>query len=177
MDKIIQITAGRGPAECTWVAAQVLKKVLEEAQTQQLEVTVLQREAGSENGTVASALLQIKGNSVAAFVATWTATIQWIGQSSFRKMHKRKNWFIGVFEMEALQRKTISEKDIQYQAMRSSGAGGQHVNKVSSAVRATYFPSGLSVVSMDLRSQHQNKKLATDRLLEKLKSFELEQIK
>lgn len=177
MDKIIQITAGRGPAECTWVAAQVLKKVLEEAHENQLEATVLQRESGAENGTVASALLVIKGKSVSEFVASWTGTIQWMGQSTFRKMHKRKNWFIGVFEVETVQTKSISEKDIQYQAMRSSGAGGQHVNKVSSAIRATHIPTGLSVVSMDSRSQHQNKKLATERLFEKFKVFELEQIK
>jgi peptide chain release factor len=142
-----------------------------------LEATVLQREAGRENGTVATALVVLKGKSVAAFTASWTGTIQWIGQSTFRKMHKRKNWFIGVFEMDALQLQTISEKDIQYQAMRSSGAGGQHVNKVSSAIRATHVPTGLSVVSMDSRSQHQNKKLATERLLEKFKVFELEQLK
>ncbi len=177
MDKIIQITAGRGPAECTWVAAQVLKKVLEEAHENQLEATVLQRESGPENGTVASALLVIKGKSVSDFVASWTGTIQWMSQSTYRKMHKRKNWFIGVFEVETVQTKSISEKDIQYQAMRSSGAGGQHVNKVSSAIRATHLPTGLSVVAMDSRSQHQNKKLATERLLDKFKVFELEQIK
>jgi len=177
MDKIIQITAGRGPAECTWVAAQVVKKVLEEAHEQQLEASVLQRESGAENGTVASAVVLLKGKTVSEFVASWCGTIQWIGQSSFRKMHKRKNWFIGVFEVESLQIKTISEKDIQYQAMRSSGAGGQHVNKVSSAIRATHVPTGLSVVAMDSRSQHQNKKLATERLLDKFKIFELEQIK
>lgn len=177
MEKIIQITAGRGPAECTWVAAQVLKKVLEEAQSSQLETSVLQREAGIENGTVASALVLVKGKSVDTFIASWTGTIQWIGQSTFRKMHKRKNWFIGVFETDTLHLKTISEKDIQYQAMRSSGAGGQHVNKVSSAIRATHLPTGLSVVSMDSRSQHQNKKLATERLFEKFKEFELEQVK
>ena len=177
MEKIIQITAGRGPAECTWVAAQVLKKVLEEAEDQQLETKVLQRETGTESGTVASALIVLKGKLVGEFVASWAGTIQWIGQSTFRKMHKRKNWFIGVFEVVHVPTKNISEKDIQYQAMRSSGAGGQHVNKVSSAIRATHLPTGISVVSMDSRSQHQNKKLATERLLDKFKDFELEQIK
>ncbi|MBF4470731.1 peptide chain release factor H [Flavobacterium sp. HJJ] len=177
MEKIIQITAGRGPAECTWVAAQVLKKILDEAQTCQIEATVLQREAGNENGTVLTALILLKGKTVAEFVNSWKGTIQWIGQSSFRKMHKRKNWFIGIFEMDALAIKSISEKDIQYQAMRSSGAGGQHVNKVSSAIRATHVPTGLSTVAMDSRSQHQNKKLATERLLEKFKVFELEMIR
>ena len=177
MEKIIQITAGRGPAECTWVVAQVLKKVLEEAQEQSLETVVLQREMGSENGTVETATLSVKGKNVDEFVKSWLGTIQWIGQSQFRKMHKRKNWFIGIFEIEKQKNSEISENDIQYQAMRSSGAGGQHVNKVSSAIRATHVPTGIAVVAMDSRSQHQNKKLATERLLKKLEGETLQQLK
>lgn len=177
MEKIIQITSGRGPAECTWVVAQVLKKVLEEAQEQSLETVVLQRETGSENGTVETATLSVKGKSADEFTKSWLGTIQWIGQSQFRKMHKRKNWFIGIFEIEKQKNSEISENDIQYQAMRSSGAGGQHVNKVSSAIRATHIPTGIAVVAMDSRSQHQNKKLATERLLKKLESETLQQLK
>lgn len=177
MEKIIQITAGRGPAECTWVVAQVLKKVLEEAQEQSLETVVLQRETGSENGTVETATLSLKGKNAEEFVKSWLGTIQWIGQSQFRKMHKRKNWFIGIFEIEKQKDSEISENDIQYQAMRSSGAGGQHVNKVSSAIRATHVPTGIAVVAMDSRSQHQNKKLATERLLKKLEGETLQQLK
>lgn len=177
MEKIIQITAGRGPAECTWVVAQVLKKVLEEAQEQQLEAIVLQRQAGSENGTVETAAVSLKGKNATTFANSWLGTIQWIGQSQFRKMHKRKNWFIGIFEIEPQKNWTVSENDIQYQAMRSSGAGGQHVNKVSSAVRATHLPTGIAVVAMDSRSQHQNKKLATERLLKKLEGETLQELK
>lgn len=177
MEKIIQITAGRGPAECTWVVAQVLKKVLAEAQELQLEAVLLQRQAGSENGTVETATVSVKGKDVSMFVASWVGTIQWIGQSQFRKMHKRKNWFIGIFEIENQKSQTISENEIQYQAMRSSGAGGQHVNKVSSAIRATHLPTGITTVAMDSRSQHQNKKLATERLFKKLESENLQQLK
>lgn len=177
MEKIIQITAGRGPAECTWVVAQVLKKVLEEAQEQSLETFVLQRETGSENGTVETATLSVKGKNAEEFAKSWLGTIQWIGQSQFRKMHKRKNWFIGIFEIEKQKNSEISENDIQYQAMRSSGAGGQHVNKVSSAIRATHIPTGIAVVAMDSRSQHQNKKLATERLLKKIEGETLQQLK
>lgn len=177
MEKIIQITAGRGPAECTWVVAQVLKKVLEEAEEQQLEITLLQREVGQENGTVETATISVKGKNAATFAASWTGTIQWIGQSQFRKMHKRKNWFIGIFEIEPQKNAVISENDIQYQAMRSSGAGGQHVNKVSSAIRATHLPTGIASVAMDSRSQHQNKKLATERLLKKLEDEMLQHLK
>lgn len=177
MERIIQITAGHGPAECTWVVAQVLKKVLEEAQELDLETILLQREAGIENGTIETASIAIKGKNTDQFVNSWIGTIQWIGQSQFRKMHKRKNWFIGVFEIEKEKNSTFSENDIQYQAMRSSGAGGQHVNKVSSAIRATHIPTGIAVVSMDSRSQHQNKKLATERLIKKLEDEKLLQLK
>lgn len=177
MEKIIQITSGRGPAECTWVVAQVLKKVLQEAETLQLKATVLQHEAGQENGTVASAMVQIIGKDATEFTDSWVGTIQWIGKSTFRKFHKRSNWFIGIFEVDAIQSRAFSEKDIQYQAMRSSGAGGQHVNKVSSAIRATHLPTGISVVSMDSRSQHQNKKLATERLMLKLNEAQLNLLK
>ena len=92
-------------------------------------------------------------------------------------MHKRKNWFIGIFEIEPQKNVSISENDIQYLAMRSSGAGGQHVNKVSSAIRATHISTGIAVVAMDSRSQHQNKKLATERLLKKLEDEKLIQLK
>ncbi len=177
MERIIQITAGRGPAECSWVTAQVLKKVLEEAQDQQLDVVLLQRETGQETGMVETASIAVKGINAGSFVNSWVGTIQWIGQSQFRKMHKRKNWFIGIFEIEPQKKVSVSENDIQYQAMRSSGAGGQHVNKVSSAIRAIHIPTGIAVVAMDSRSQHQNKKLATERLLKKLEDENLTQLK
>jgi len=177
MEKIIQITSGRGPEECTWVVAQVLKRIMEEARSEGLEVQILHREPGQENGTVATATLIVKGKDSAVFIDSWIGTIQWIGNSQFRKMHKRKNWFIGIFEIVQSAVPKISYVDIKYQAMRSSGAGGQNVNKVSSAVRATHIPTGISVVAMDSRSQHQNKKTATERLVQKLEEATLALLK
>lgn len=177
MKKILQITAGRGPEECTWVVAQVLKTLLDEAQQSDLNPVVLHREAGNINGTVLSATVMLEGKTADEFVKTWKGTILWIGQSQFRKMHKRKNWFIGIFELGSFVPAEFNEKDVEFQAMRSSGAGGQNVNKVNTAVRAIHKPTGTAVVAMDSRSQHQNKKLATDRLLAKLNEENLKKIR
>ena len=100
MEKIIQITSGRGPAECSWVVAQVLKVFLGEAAEHKIKATLLQREPGIENGTVETATVLLESNDMEQFISSWTGTIQWIGQSQFRKFHKRKNWFIGIFEID-----------------------------------------------------------------------------
>jgi peptide chain release factor len=87
--------------------------------------------------------------------------VQWIGKSRFRPGHKRQNWFVGVSlapEPEAFA--DLNEADIEYQAMRASGPGGQHVNKTDSAVRALHRPSGLVATAQEQRSQHANRKLA-----------------
>ena len=178
--KIIQISAGKGPAECEYVVAKVLRIFLLELISNKIDYTILNRETGKENGTIQSVSIQLKGNQLADFLQHWLGTLQWIGTSTFRKFHKRKNWFIGCFEIDeipALAGNTILEKEIQFQAIRSSGAGGQHVNKVSSAIRAKHLKTGIQVLVMDSRSQHQNKKIAIKRLQEKLEEFTVDQAK
>ena len=176
MDKIIQITAGRGPAECSWVVAQVLKRFLEETKSEGIQHNILHKENGHQNGTVQSVSIRLTGKNLEVFLTSWLGTIQWVGSSTFRKYHKRKNWFIGAFELKQLQNLQIEEKDITFQTMRSTGPGGQNVNKVNSAVRAIHTPTGVQVVAMDSRSQHQNKKLAIARLKEKVNNVNLEHL-
>ncbi len=173
-EKIILITAGRGPTECCAVVANVQKILMQEARVMHIEVQVLNRVEGTENGTLHSVRLLLIGNDLKVFLKQWTGTIQWIGQSEFRKNHGRKNWFIGVFEQVETICSELDERDVEYQAIRSSGSGGQHINKVSSAVRATHVPTGLQVLAQDSRSQHQNKKLALQRLHEKWKAHQLQ---
>ncbi len=161
---IIQITSGRGPAECCRVVARILSIMLKELAKNTISHELLEREKGQEAGTLLSASLLVKGEGIKAFIKQWQGTILWTGQSPYRKFHKRKNWFIGVNFMAVSKENNLNERDITFQAVRSGGPGGQHVNKVSTAVRATHSPTGISVLASDSRSQLQNKKKAIERL-------------
>ncbi|MDQ1098032.1 MULTISPECIES: peptide chain release factor H [Chryseobacterium] len=178
MEKLIQITSGRGPLECQWVVARVLKAFLEEAKNNTIDYEIIHREKGDENMTLKSVtlLLKAKEEHLTGFLKSWTGSICWTGKSTFRKLHKRSNWYIGIFELEGIQKITFSEKDIRFQATRSQGSGGQNVNKVSTAVRATHIPAGISVFAQDSRSQLENKKLAMMRLREKLMELHIRQL-
>jgi len=166
--KVIQITSGRGPRECEWVVAKTLAFFLKEANEYKIKATVVDQQTGRTSDELLSVTVELKGKEVDQLLASWLGTIQWIGQSPFRKNHKRKNWFIGFFDLKKQESIEFSEKEVEFQSMRSSGAGGQHVNKVSSAVRAIHIPTGIQAVSMDSRSQLQNKKSALLRLKEKI---------
>lgn len=171
----LQITSGRGPAECCRVVALVLEKILVQARNMGLTAEVIDREEGEMNRTLFSAIVLLEGSKVEEIVDEWEGTIQWIAQSPYRIYHKRKNWFVGVNSFTPAELNEIDTKFITYQTLRASGPGGQHVNKTESAVRATHAPSGLSVTASDQRSQMQNKKLATERLLIKLSAWDIEQ--
>ena len=173
---ILQITSGRGPAECCWVVAQILRFMMGEAKKRGLTYELLQKEKGPERETLHSATLQLKGKGVDPFTKEWIGSILWVGRSPYRPYHKRKNWFVAVNELKLIQEKiNIPDQDIAYQAIRSGGPGGQHVNKVSTAIRATHIPSKLNVLASDSRSQLQNKKLAKERLTQLLQLDRLQE--
>nr|WP_315027408.1 peptide chain release factor H [uncultured Chryseobacterium sp.] len=176
MEKLIQITSGRGPLECQWVVAKVLKTFLEEATQNNIKYEIIHRENGDENLTLKSVTLLLKGEVLPVFLENWLGSISWVGKSTFRNLHKRSNWFIGVFELENLEKIEFNERDIKFQTARSQGSGGQNVNKVNTAVRATHTPSGLAVFVQDSRSQLENKKLSILRLKEKVIALHVQQL-
>ena len=168
----MQITAGRGPAECCWVVAQLVKVVLRICEVQKLEATITDRQKGPENGTLSSAIITISGKGAHRMVLPWKGVIQWVGKSPYRKFHKRKNWFVGVDFLDISTSQQLNMTDLTFDTFRASGPGGQHRNKVESAVRVVHKPTGLMATSSESRSQHQNKQLAI-RKLEKVFREEL----
>lgn len=171
----LQITSGRGPVECCRVVALVLEKILREAQKRKLRVEILEKETGPVNRTLLSVVVALEGVGCDVLADEWEGTVLWIARSPYRIHHRRKNWFVGVQTFLLSESREATEDDIRYETLRASGPGGQHVNKTESAVRAVHIPSGISVVASDQRSQWQNKKLATERLLVKLTAWNIEQ--
>ena len=171
----LQITSGRGPVECCRVVALVLEKILREAQKRKLRVEILEKETGPVNRTLLSVVVALEGAGCDVLADEWEGTVLWIARSPYRIHHRRKNWFVGVQTFLLSESREATEDDIRYETLRASGPGGQHVNKTESAVRAVHIPSGISVVASDQRSQWQNKKLATERLLVKLTAWNIEQ--
>lgn len=154
---ILHLTSGNGPEECRWVVAQLATAFGREAKDAGLSCGLVE----SYDGLPSALLLRVSGEDVSAFAAARVGTILWTGDSPFRPNHKRRNWFVGVSVVpEAEATADLRDDDIDFQAMRASGPGGQHVNKTDSAVRATHRPTGLVATAQEQRSQHANRKLA-----------------
>ena len=96
----------------------------------------------------------------------------WRCQSPFRPKHKRKNWYFSLAIVGQQRTIEIDKSKVIYQTMKSPKKGGQHVNTTCSGVRAIYEPLGIEAISYDQRSQHQNKKIALERLIQKIETIE-----
>ncbi len=179
---IIQVTSGRGPEECSRVVARVVEMMMKDARGKALDISLLESKKGNLKGTLLSAVLLIQTGGVSnnktleAFIQEWRGTIQWVAQSPFRKFHKRKNWFVGVEVFDVNKQQEWNLKDVKLESCRASGPGGQHVNKVETAVRGTHLPSGIQVLAMDSRSQLENKQLCLKRLEAKFMAWQMEQL-
>ena len=142
-----------------------------EAEKAGVLVSVVEQLEGPVPGTFRSVLLELDddgdGLVAQAFSRRWCGSLLWVCESPYRKLVKRKNWFLHGAAFAPPQAPGESG-EIRYEATRASGPGGQHVNKTDSAIRATHVASGLTVKVQSQRSQHANKKLAAQLLASKL---------
>ncbi|MFZ4831761.1 peptide chain release factor H [Rouxiella sp. Mn2063] len=171
---LLQISAAQGPDECCLAVSLALRQLTKEALKMQVEVNEVECENGNRPNTLRSVLLTLNGELAEQLADQWCGTLQWICDSPWRSGRNRKNWFIGVARFSA----TVIPKDseIRVETLKSSGPGGQHVNKTESAVRATHIASGISVKVQSERSQHANKRLAYLLIAHKLEQLEQYQL-
>ena len=169
MKHYIQITAGRGPVECARAVTLVARELLKVIPSIQLADCEPHNQV---DGCFMSMTFTTTEPIPQSIVNDWQGTILWRStKNPYRPGHKRSNWFVGVNFFDEVELPHIDESDIVYETCRSGGKGGQNVNKVETTVRATHIPTRLSVKCSDERSQSQNKAVARERLLLKIRQL------
>ncbi|AEY66990.1 peptide chain release factor H [Clostridium sp. BNL1100] len=160
----IQISSGKGPDECELAVSLFLKSFENECNKKQIKTNSIDVIPGQIAGNFKSVLLSLDNSDNQIMDNIKSGTVLWICKSPYRPNHKRKNWFINVEVFQTPDKLCFCERDVRFESMRSSGPGGQNVNKVETAVRAIHLPTGLTVTASEERSQYMNKKLALCRL-------------
>ena len=176
MESWLQITSGRGPEECCRVVYRLSQCIVREAKDKGIQTRIIDRIAGASPETYKSVLIALEGENLSVFVKSFEGSILWIGKSIYRPEHRRKNWFVSVSAFLPPELPCRAVNEFKIETMRSSGPGGQHVNKVETAVRITHKPTGITAVAREERSQHLNRKLAMSRLHDLLRQKENESI-
>jgi len=165
------LSAGRGPQECALAVTELLRVLEREAERLGVTVRRLDEMPGAVRDTHRSVLLHLSGPQVLRFARSWSGTLCWQAPSPYRAGVGRKNWYV-VAELQgpAADRTVFSVADVDVVPCRTGGPGGQHRDKASTAVRATYRPTGAAVVVDTERRLSDNRRLALDLLRQRVES-------
>jgi peptide chain release factor 2 len=175
-DAQLEISAGAGGTEAQDWASMLMRMYTRWAERKGYSVDILDMSDGEEAG-IKGAVLEIKGTYAYGFLKAETGVHRLVRISPFDAQARRHTSFASVFVYPVVNEEInieIRDEDIRMDVFRASGAGGQHVNKTSSAVRLTHLPSGIVVSSQQERSQFKNKATAMKMLKNRLYQLEAE---
>lgn len=173
----MQIQAGEGGTDAADFADMLMRMYLRWCEDRGFQVEVIDRSDGEEAG-IRNVTLHIKGDYAFGFLKGETGNHRLIRISPFDSAGRRHTAFAAVDVTpdlgDAADIEVDWEKDVREDVYRAGGAGGQHVNKTSSAVRLTHLPTGVVAACQNERSQHQNRALAQKMLVAKLYQMEMD---